>query len=185
MENIIYYYNSDMVEQLFWQKRQRKLIQSEHENNLSVQPQAEAEMNFFLGKIHPEIAADISHKRVQKHIVSDMKYELQILNELFESSVEVIPEQYPLPDNVIYHFSGDVNLARSFIEDNNGWNITVSFPIGDYLLQGNTSPERWISSSLLNMAIRAKMITCNILFKRLHRNDNKKQNIQILAISEW
>lgn len=185
MENIIYYYNSDIIEQLFWKKGKNRVIESEDENNLSVQPQVEAEMKFFLGKINPEIAADISHKKVQRRIVSNIRYELQVVNELFESSVEVITEQFPLSDNVIYHFLGDINLTRIFIEENNAWNINVSFSIGKYLLQGNTSPDRWKSSSLLNRAIRAKTITCNILFKRLHRNSNQKQDIQILAISEW
>ena len=118
-------------------------------------------------------------------MVSDLRYELQILNELFQSSIEVVTEQFPLPDNVIYRFLGNIDLVRIFIEEDMTWNVKVSFLIGDYMLQGNTSIENWKSSSLLNRAIKTKTITCNVLFKRLQKNNKQEQNIQILAVFAW
>ena len=184
MDKILFYYNSDVAEQIFWQNNHYKSTQSECENNFSIQPKVETELNIFPQKIYPKVTTDIANKNTQKQIISDKRYELQVINNLFESSVKVVIEQFPKTDNVIYHFSGNIILERNFIEDD-GWNIAVLFSIGDYQLQGNTSPERWISSSLLKTFLLNKGISCNVLFKRLNRDENSKQPIQILAISEW
>lgn len=176
---LIYYYNEVVIKQFY----NKSITEIETIKKVGFEAGFKGMLSGLVSSIQSRLSGEIEHVENIKETIPEIVNVEKTIASIWGESDGL--ECFPKEDNCIYKYSGDISISRVYDKQLGKMLVQVCFTYQDYCFTGFTSSEKWVSASSLNLMLLQKHINTKILFTRQIRANEKKQPVQIIAITAW